>query len=168
MPRKHKRVLVSRQYLDYTSEKLETALHTVVEGTCTIREASRRFGIPLDTLYNKYKRKHHPTVFTKQEELAILQAAANCSDWGFPLNRMNIRMMAKYYLDRKDKTINMFKNNVPGIDWTYSLLNRHKNSFGQRLATNIKRARAAVSRVTLGAFYENLENIRKPTKFKYI
>lgn len=163
MPRAHKRLLGSRPYMDYSSEKLEQAVEAVVEGTLSIREASKRFKIPFGTVYNKYKGKYgrkpgRPTVFTEQEELAILQSAAKCSDWGFPLNLMDVRMMAKYYLDRKGRTVNMFKNNIPGVDWTYSLLKRHKDSFEQRLATNIKRARAEVSRETLGAFYDNLEN----------
>ncbi|KAG5875796.1 hypothetical protein JTB14_016812 [Gonioctena quinquepunctata] len=66
--------------------------------------------------------------------------------------------MAKYYLDRKGRTVHLFKNNLPGIDWTYSLLQRHEKSYGQRISTNIKRARASVSRETLGEFYDNLEN----------
>lgn len=156
-------LLGSRKYRDYTSDKLEEAIEVVADGSLTIREASRRFAIPYGTIYNKFKGKHgnipgRPTVFTKQEELAILEAAAKCSDWGFPLNLLDLRMMAKYYLDRKGKNVGIFKNNVPGIDWTYSLLNRQKDSFGQRLATNIKRARAAVSRQTLEAFYTTLEN----------
>lgn len=43
IPRKHKRVLGCRQYLDYTSKKLEEALQTVIEG---------RFGITFGTFYN--------------------------------------------------------------------------------------------------------------------
>lgn len=108
MPRKHVRLLGSRKYRDYTSDKLEEAIEVVADGSLTIREASRRFAIPYGTTYNKFKGKHgnipgRPTVFTKQEELAILEAAAKCSDWGFPLNLLDLRMMAKYYLDRKGK-----------------------------------------------------------------
>lgn len=166
MPRNHKRVLGSRSYCDYSNEKMEEALQNVLEGTLTIREASRRFSIPFGTLYNKYKGRHggrpgRPTIFTRKEEVAILKAASKCSDWGFPLSLMDVRMMAKYYLDRMGKTVNMFKNNMPGVDWTYSLLERHKDSYGQRVATNIKRARASVSNDTLGQFYDNLENTLK-------
>lgn len=58
MPRKHKRLLGSRTYCDYTKETLEEALQRVVEGRSTIREASREFKIPFGTLYNKYKGRH--------------------------------------------------------------------------------------------------------------
>ncbi|XP_050516371.1 uncharacterized protein LOC126891232 [Diabrotica virgifera virgifera] len=166
MPRKHKRLLGSRSYADYPPANLERAIERVVEGTLSIREASRQYKIPFGTLYNRYKGKHigtpgRPTIFTKGEEVAILKAAAKCADWGFPLSIQDLRMMAKWYLDQQGKNVAIFQNNLPGIDWAYSLLNRHKDSFGQRLATNIKHARAAVSRVTLEEFYNNLEPVIK-------
>ncbi|KAG5879456.1 hypothetical protein JTB14_025122 [Gonioctena quinquepunctata] len=77
-----------------------------------------------------------PTIFTHDGELAILKSAAKCADWGFPLSLLDMRMMAKYYFGRK----------------------RHKKSHRQRISTNIKRARASVSKETLGEFYDNLEN----------
>ncbi|KAG5895107.1 hypothetical protein JTB14_036382 [Gonioctena quinquepunctata] len=117
----------------------------------------------LETLYNRFKEIYgsnpgRPTIFTHDEELAILKAAAKCADWRFPLSLLDMRMMAKYYSDRKGRTVYLFKNNLPGIDWTYSLLQQHEKSYGQRISTNIKRARASVSRETLGEFYNNLEN----------
>ncbi|KAJ8966903.1 hypothetical protein NQ314_003237 [Rhamnusium bicolor] len=102
MPRKHKRLLGYRSYRNYSKEKLEEALGKVIDGTLSIREASRQFSIPFGTLYNRYKGIHgnnpgHPTIFTHVEEVAILKSAAKCADWGFPLSLMDIRMMAKYY-----------------------------------------------------------------------
>lgn len=162
MPRHHKRLLGSRSYINYTPEKLEEALQKVADGTMKIREASRSYKIPFGTLYNKYKGLHgkspgRSTVFSRNEEISILESAAKCSDWGFPLNILDIRMFAKYYLDRRGKNIAMFKNNLPGVDWVYSLLQRHKDSFGQRIATNIKKSRASVSKETMGEFFDNLE-----------
>ncbi|KAJ8937071.1 hypothetical protein NQ314_012043 [Rhamnusium bicolor] len=166
MPRKHKRLLESRSYRNYSKEKLEEALGKVIDGTLSIREASRQFSIPFGTLYNRYKGIHgnnpsHPTIFTHVEEVAILKSAAKCADWDFPLSLMDIRMMAKYYLDRRGRTWHLFKNNLPGIDWTYSLLQRHKKSYGQRISTNIKRARASVSRDASEREY-NYETIKLP------
>lgn len=107
------------------------------------REASWRFGITYNkftgTLCTKFKGKPGcSTVLTNQKELATLRLAAKCSDWGFLLNLMAIRMMVKIFFDRKGKTVNMFTNNVPGVDWhIYSFLNRHKKWVAQRSATNI-------------------------------
>lgn len=86
-----------------------------------IREASRSFNVPFGTIYNKYKGLHiktpgRPTVFSHNEELAILECAAKCSDWGFPLTLLDLRMFGKYYLDGIGKNIHLFKNNLPGTD----------------------------------------------------
>ncbi|KAG5891915.1 hypothetical protein JTB14_022665 [Gonioctena quinquepunctata] len=135
-------------------EKLEEALGKVVDGTLSIREATRQFSIPFGTLYNRFRGIHG----YNDERLAILKSAAKCADWGFPLSLLDMRMMAKYYLDRKGRTVHPFRNNLPGLHWTYSLLQRHKKSYGQRISTNIKRARASVSRETLREFYDNFEN----------
>lgn len=49
-------------------------------------------------------------------------------------------------------------NNLPGNDWARSLLKRH-SVIGQRIATNISRARAEVSPTTIAEYFENLENV---------
>ncbi|KAK4880400.1 hypothetical protein RN001_008546 [Aquatica leii] len=121
MPRKHNRLLGSKGYCDFSQEKLEEALENVMEGRFTIREASMTFSILFGTLYNKYKGKYggkpgRPTIFSFEEEVAILKAAAKCANWGFPLTLLDIRMMSKYYLDRKGRTVSNFKNNIPGVD----------------------------------------------------
>ncbi|KAG5871036.1 hypothetical protein JTB14_010587 [Gonioctena quinquepunctata] len=135
MARKHKRLLRSRSYRNYSKEKLEEALGKVVDGTLSIREATRQFSIPFGTMYNRLKGIHgnnlgRSIIFTHDEELAILKSAAKCADWGFPSSLLDMRIMAKYYLDRRGRTVHLFKNNLPGIDWTYSLLQRHKKSYG--------------------------------------
>lgn len=58
-------------------------------------------------------------------------------------------MFAKAYLDKQGKTVERFKNNLQGIEWAISVLKRHKNAYGQRLSTNIKRSRANVGRGAL-------------------
>ncbi|KAG5892271.1 hypothetical protein JTB14_034222 [Gonioctena quinquepunctata] len=160
MARKQKCLLGSRSYRNYSREKLEEALGKVVDGTLSIREATRRFSIPSGTLYNRFEGIHgnnpgRPTIFTHDEKMAILKSAAKCVDWGFPLSLLDMIMMAKYYSDRKGRTVHLFKNNLPGIDWTYSLLQRPEKSYGQRISINIKRARASVSRETSGEFHDN-------------
>lgn len=166
MARKHKRIPGSRSYTDYLPETVEKALDQIANGSLSIRAASNEYKIPFGTLYNKFKGKHgrkpgRPPVFNQDEEQAILQAAAKCGEWGFPLTLFDIRMMGKYYLDRKGVVITRFQNNIPGADWAYNLLERHKNAYGQRVATNIKRARAAVSKKTLEQFFNNIENVIK-------
>jgi len=49
-------------------------------------------------------------------------------------------------------------NNLPGNYWAHSLLKRHA-MVGQRIASNISRARAEVSPTTIAEYFENLENV---------
>lgn len=49
-----------------------------------------------------------------------------------------------------------FENNLPGVEWAYSLLRRHKDEYSQRVASNIKKARAKVSPESLNAYFANL------------
>lgn len=162
MVRNYKRIAGTREYKNYTQETLEEALEKITDGDMSINAASLKYKIPFGTLYNKFKGMHGSTpggqpVFTHAEEVAILRTAATCADWGFPLTTFDLRMFAKSYLDQKGRNVNKFRNNLPGIDWALSVLKRHKNGYGQRLATNIKRARAAVDRDSINKYFDNLE-----------
>lgn len=161
MVRRYKRKLGARSYKNYEEESLDQALNDIADGRCSIRAASREYKIPFGTLLNKYRGRHglnpgSQTAFTHAEEKAILSAAAKCADWGFPLNLFDLRMMAKCYLERQGKTVKKFINNLPGKDWALNILERHKNYYGQRLSTNIKQARAEISRKTLSTYFANL------------
>ncbi|KAJ2949580.1 hypothetical protein O0L34_g15498 [Tuta absoluta] len=149
MVRTYKKTPGTRAYKNYTSDDLEEALQKVTDGDLSIHAASIQYKIPFGTLYNRYKGLHTrtaggQTVFTHAEEKALLKAAATCADWGFPLTALDLRMIAKVYLDKQGKNITKFSNNLPGHDWALSVLKRHKDDFSQRVATNIKKARAKV------------------------
>lgn len=67
------------------------------------RKASKTFKIPLGTLNNKCRGKHmkycgHPTALSKQEELIICAVIIACGDWGYPLSKLDVRMMTADYL----------------------------------------------------------------------
>ena len=66
-------------------------------------------------------------------------------------------MVTKSFLDRQGRQVTRFKNNIPGRDWVYSLIKRHKASLTQRLAANIKRARASVSPEVIRKYFKNLQ-----------
>lgn len=132
----------------------------------TLRGASEKYNIPYGTIHNKYhgkfgRRPGAPPVFSENEESIILKSAAKSAEWGFPLSLLDLRMFAKMLLDRQGRAVTKFKNNMPGADWAYSLLKRHKSEYSRRVATNIKKARAAVSRDTIAQYFQNLEEIVK-------
>lgn len=176
MVRTYKKKQGGREYKNYTQDDLEEATEAITNGELSINAASIKYKIPFGTLYNKYKGLHGSTaggqpVFSHAEEISILKAAATCADWGFPLTTFDLRMFAKAYLDREGKTVARFSNNTPGVDWALSVLKRHKNGYGQRLATNIKRSRAAVGPESLNKYFDNLQrevfNIPPSNIFNY-
>lgn len=162
MPRSYKRKLGSRRYRDYTDQQLESALQKVTDEGWSLRKASKIYKIPYGTLNNKYHGRHirssgGQSVFTFNEEKSIIKCATTCGEWGFPLNMTDLRHLAKNLLDTQGRTVSKFSNNnLPGVDWIYSLLNRHKDSVSQRVAANIKKVRADVSRDILIEYFNNL------------
>ena len=162
MGRTYKRKVGSRVYKNFSDENIDKALEKIVNENWSINKASKEFKISYGTLYNKYKGMHVRShggqpVFTKQEEDAIIRSVVICSDWGFPLCIEDLQMVTKSFLDRQGRQVTRFKNNIPGRDWVYSLIKRHKASLTQRLAANIKRARASVSPEVIRKYFENLQ-----------
>ena len=161
MDRTYKRKVGSRVYKNFSDKNIDKALEKIVNENWSIK-ASKEFKISYGTLYNKYKGMHvrshgEQPVFTKQEEDAIIRSVVICSDWGFPLCIENLQMVTKSFLDTQGRQVTRFKNNIPGRDWVYSLIKRHKASLTQRLAANIKRARASVSPEVIRKYFENLQ-----------
>lgn len=162
MVRQYKKTPGTRNYKNYTRESLEEVVRKIADNEMSVNQASTEYGIPYGTLYNRYKGLHirsagGQTTFSYAEEKALLEAAATCADWGFPLTTLDLRMIAKAYFEQQVKTIPNFPGNVLGIDWALSLLKRHQDEYGQRIATNIKRARAQVDRNTLSQHFDRLE-----------
>lgn len=78
------------------------------------------------------------------------------SEFGFPLDKTDFRFIIKSYLGRVGRRIKIFKNNLPGLSWVSLFLKRNP-ALSIRLATNIKRARAAVNEKVLQDYIENLK-----------
>ncbi|KAB0804446.1 hypothetical protein PPYR_01416 [Photinus pyralis] len=150
--------LGARRYRDYDDQSVEGALQRVIDDGWSLRKAAKEFKIPYGTLNNRYHGRHikcngGQTIFNLVEERSILKCAGVCGEWGFPLNLSDLRHMAKNLLDMQGRSVRQFNNNLPGVDWVHSLLTRHKKDITQRLAANIKRARAD--------YFNNLENTLK-------
>lgn len=176
MPRIYKKRLGSRQYRNYTEERLNQAVTEVVENQLSLRGAAAKYNIPYGTLHNKFhgkfiKKAGAQTAFSETEEIMILKSAAKCAEWGFPLSLLDLRMFAKKLLDKQGRAVSQFRNNRPGVEWAYSMLRRHKTEYSQRVATNIKKARAAVSPESLHEYFNNLkeviENVPPANIFNY-
>ena len=160
MPRRHKRKLGSRKYKDYSNDQLEECLHKIRSGEFSTRIASKRYNIPRCTLMYKLKDRHtkpigRPTILTLEEENIILERIQLFCDFGFPATAEDVCFYIKRYLDDRKRCVKQFKNNLPGREFIFSFLNRHKD-YTKRITSNIKRSRASVSEDTIQEFHQNL------------
>lgn len=160
MPRVYKRRLGSRNYKDYTEEQLQECLQRIQSREMSQRNASAAFGIPRSTIKNKLKGKHpknvgRSRVFSEAEETAFEQHLIKLSDYGFPVVESDFRMAVKYYLDKKGAVVELFKDNLPGYEWTRLFLKRHVN-LSVRMSSNIKKVRAQVGAAEINNYMDNL------------
>lgn len=175
MVRKYKRTPGTRFYQNYSKEQLETALRQFRRGQITLREAEELYNIPRSTLqrHAKQKPKKHggQTILSEGEESRLVHLIVLAGEWGYPLEKIDIRYIVKAYLDRKGIRVAKFNNNMPGVDWANLFCLRHKESLTERLCENIKRARASVSREIINKYFdhlqENLQNVETESIINY-
>lgn len=109
MPRAYKRKLGARQYKNYDEEHLQRCLIAVKNGL-SLSKAADTFKIPRKTIFNKLKGRHtkepgRPTIFSEEEETMFSDCIATVSEFGFPVNEIDLRHIIKSYLDGVGKTI---------------------------------------------------------------
>lgn len=158
---RYKKAVGSRNYCNYTNVRLEEAVRNVREGRMSQRQASEMYKIPRSTLQNKIKKVHtNPpggqTVLTVDEERKLKFHIIAASDFGFPIDSLDLRRIVKSYLDRKGVTIRKFTDNMPGSEWVRLFLKRHRD-LTQRFASNIKVARATVTPEIINSYFDNLQ-----------
>jgi DDE superfamily endonuclease/helix-turn-helix, Psq domain len=165
MVRAYKRKLGSRHYGDYSQEKLEECLQSIRNGTLTQRKAALHYNIPRRTINYKLKGIHlklpgKQPVFCREEEETFVSYIEALSDYGFPLTNQDLIFVITSYLNKIDRSIKQFTNNVPGKDWIKSFLLRYPR-LKERFASNIKRSRAAVDERTVREYITNLKDVVK-------
>ena len=160
MPRKYVRKPGTRRYADYTEEKLQECLDEVRSGALSHRKAEEKYNIPRRTILNKLKKRYArkpggQPVFSTQEEEDFVQCIIALGEFGFPVDTQEVRHIIKDYLDRCGRTVRIFLNNLPGLEWANLFITRHPE-LSLRFAENVKRTRAAVDETMLRSFFENL------------
>ena len=80
------------------------------------------------------------------------------SDYDFPLTQKDLSVIIASYLNKIDRAVKQFSNNVPGRDWLKSFLQRYPR-LKERFASNIKRSRAAVDEETVRSYIANLKTV---------
>lgn len=73
---------------------------------------------------------------SREEEESFVSYIEAMSDFGFPLTQEDLCIIIKIYLNKIDRVMRRFKNNVPGKDWIKSFLSRY-HRVKERFASNI-------------------------------
>ncbi|CAI6374493.1 unnamed protein product [Macrosiphum euphorbiae] len=117
MPNKYKQTVGSRLYKNYTEHTLQRCLLAVKTKQMTQQEAEKAFKIPRLTIINKLKAHHvqpvgRPTVFTEPEENNFVGDIHVMSEYGFPIDKTDLKFIIKSYLDRNGRHVKFFNNNL--------------------------------------------------------
>ena len=148
-----------KMYKKHNSEDIRRAVNAVKNGMA-FREASKRYGIPTSVIFRhkkgNVKRQGGQTVLSTVEEDVLINNINICADWGYPIDSYDLRLIVKNYLDKLGRNIPKFKNNLPGKEFCFSFLKRHKRQISLRFCENIKRSRAAGSQQMINEYFDNI------------
>lgn len=132
MPRTYKR-LFGKGYKHHTKENILQALEEIRNSTLSFRKAAQKYGVPKSVLFRhangEVKKQGGQTVLSAQEECMFIERINICSEWGYPIDCYDLRLIVKNYLDKLGRNEPRFKNNLPGKDFVYSFLKRNKKKF---------------------------------------
>ncbi|KAF2878707.1 hypothetical protein ILUMI_27459 [Ignelater luminosus] len=163
--RNYKRKAGARKYADYLADNLAEALPSCQEGM-PYREASAAYGIPISTSNRKLNNLNsgtpgHPTALSHEEQSCIVDSLKCVAKWGFSMTKMDLRGLAKDYLDRKGIGHPDSTDNYAGDEWCLGFLNRNKghliNDPGKKIViAHVDRTKAAVSVMFFGSAIGNI------------
>lgn len=150
-------------YRQYSSEAVEKALQSVREGSSSLRQASKDFGIPFTTLQQKHtgvypvKTRSGPSsVFTEQEEKALVQYTLARSRQGFPITRSQLLDAAQELVTKLGKET-PFVDNRPSKHWYKSFLSRNPE-LTEKLSQSLTKRRANVTESSIRQWFSSIEN----------
>ncbi|XP_072152590.1 uncharacterized protein [Bemisia tabaci] len=158
---------VSKKCKKIPPETFEKAL-AEVRGGSSIRRVAGNHYIPKSVChrYVKHFRLHPNTPPLKKggqcqlppyAEEEILKNLTLCAEWGYPMTTYDLRLIVKLSLDRKGIKSKIFKDNMPGKDFAFTFLKRHKIEISERMCQNIKRNRAAINAESVNDHFDHLE-----------
>lgn len=162
MPKKCRRVLGGRPYQRYHPDLLVEACAAAKSGE-SIRSVSERLGVPRSTIQDylkkteeqKQRKPGRQPVLSNAEEKMLVDGIIRCSDWGVSLPLKSLGQIVQAYFNRCGRREPRFRNNLPGEDWLRLFISRHP-SLSIRLADNIKRSRASVTKASIHSYFNEL------------
>ena len=99
-----------RKFFQYSTEYDATAVKAVEDGQLSQRQTCKKYKIPRSTLHNRLARMFTgifdgQTVFSKEEEDIFTAHLLEHSECGFPVDYLDLRLIAKAYLDKSNRIV---------------------------------------------------------------
>lgn len=166
MPRNYTADPQGKRHLKPDSEALQKAISDVINKKVSVRKAATKHGINFSIVYRAVKKTKSgcplkslggQCALSKIEEEGIVRCLKIAAEWRYPVDSYDLRLIIHQYLESVDKKIPRFRDNIPGIDFVYGFLRRHKDRLTNRMVENLKRARAKVSRADVIEYFKHLE-----------
>lgn len=152
MPRNYTRKTVKPD-----EQKMQDAVNAVKNGK-TLDQAVKLYNVSKTSLWRHVKGTGNvgrPTTFSAEEEAIIADTLQQMADWGIGFSVTDVQILFKKYLESIEREVPYFKNNYPGYDFIKSFMER--NNMTNRAAGNIKRSRAAISKIDIESFFTELD-----------
>lgn len=178
MPRNRSRTTQNRSY---SVAELENAVRSIANGELSDRQAEKQTGIPRSTL-KRYVRKYnaagdpakvnfrpqneHLQVFTRDEELLLVDYIKTCSNIHYGLTKTSAKRLAYEFAVANKKNIrpNWEKIKMAGEDWLIEFRKRHSLSLRTPEQTSLNRA-LSFNKTNVSAFFSNLRDVKAKFKF---
>ena len=124
-----KQTRVNRAQRRHDLATLQHAIDAVKSQSMSMRTASRVYGIPRSTLFDKLHGNtplvfQSKTVLTSAEEQRLVNWVLHMSQIGYGWTRFEVIDTVKRIVET-DKRPNPFNNNKPGREWWHGFVQRH-------------------------------------------
>ena len=150
-----------RSYGYCNKENMELAIQEIPNKTLSIKKAAKKYDLKKSTLYDHLKKNMKsvgvPRALSYMIKKRLAKMIDDLAEWGYPVGKLEIKLMVKDILNNNKIIEKRFKNNLPGDDWVNGFVKRNKLS--KRAASNIKRSRAAVNEELTNSFFDDLEKV---------
>ena len=95
MPRTYKRPKGARTYQNYSRDLVDQVVQKIQDKEISLTKAAKQYGIGKCVLFNRVHGKTvlspgRQTVLSQVEEALIVKRTLQCSDYGFPLQPMDL------------------------------------------------------------------------------
>ncbi|XP_037043651.1 uncharacterized protein LOC119079698 [Bradysia coprophila] len=155
------------QYYQYAKDRVQEAVDKIQKNEMSYGEASRFYGVPKTTLYNKMKNSHNSprgatTTLTKDQEDELAEWVLKHQEYGDPRTKHDIMNTAREIAELDDNSSNHFKNGLPTTGWVEGFLKRYPHIVFRKPET-ISKAAAVNTKEDFSKLWRNIYDFLEKT-----